>query len=71
MLHSWRRLSSLRVYGTFESRVAAVQLVTGKSPEPADKNVGVIALCIGCTRINFRVRVASKITVKYGPPHFG
>jgi hypothetical protein len=40
----WRRLSSLRVDGTFQFRVppllAGLKHRTGKSGEPADKNVG-------------------------------
>jgi len=34
-----RRIFSLRVHKTFQFRVPARELATGKSPEPADKNV--------------------------------
>jgi hypothetical protein len=72
MLRTWRRLSSRRFHGTrrptlgFESRVSALQLVTGSrtpasgSPEPADKNVCATTVCGGCTRIYFGVRVESQ-----------
>jgi hypothetical protein len=53
VLRTWRRLSSLLVYGTFQSRVPVLELVTGKSQETADKNVCATTLCVGCTRINF------------------
>jgi len=43
----WRRLSNLRVYGTFQSRVSVWELATGKSPEPADKNVCATSLDAG------------------------
>jgi hypothetical protein len=43
--NTWRRLSNLRVHGIrkptfgFQSRVSVLELVTRKSPEPADRNV--------------------------------
>jgi len=59
MLCTWRGLSSLRVHGTFQSRVPILELVTGKSPEPADKNVCATTRYAGCTRIIFGFRVYS------------